>query len=628
MRILFLSVAVFAAAAVAAETAMVGGSVRVELGAVNAALIERGGETLAVYGAPADAESVDTVLFTHHRRDAAADGIEWVQRGAEAVVPAAEADSFAKADKFWREYVTKRFHDYMQQSSKILTESIQPARTVSGGDAFEWNGLAFEVLSTPGYTRGAVTYLCELDSRRVAFTGDLIYGDGKIIDIYSLQDAIPEAKIRGYHGYAGRIADVIASLRKLEAAKPDVLVPARGPVIEDPAAAVTRLVARLQAVYRNYLSTNALLWYFGEEHIQACADRVFGEGAGVEKMGIVEQVEENLPEWLIAKGNTRLLVSKTGRGFLLDCGYTGVIEWVNGMIAEGELTQLDGIYITHYHDDHTDQAGAGAAEFGCPVYATQIQADILRNPSAYRMPALTGYPIKDLTVMGEGVAMKWNEFTLTFMDYPGQTLYHGGLLVEHADGTRILFAGDSFTPSGIDDYCLLNRNLMHDGMGYFYCLDALERMAPGCWIVNQHVEPLFRYTPAQIEYLRGQYAKRRELLADLFPWDDPNYGIDEQWARLYPYGQTAKPGGTVPVSVVLFNHSPGAREFRVRLNAPAGWGGREGTLVIPPREEASLTFEYTVPGAGFESPAAITADIESEGMAFREWCEAMVVAGE
>ena len=73
-----------------------------------------------------------------------------------------------------------------------------------------------KVLATPGFTRGAVSYVGTVEGRRVGFTGDLIMGDGKIFDLYSFQDAIPAAKVGGYHGYGGRLADLISSLQKAD----------------------------------------------------------------------------------------------------------------------------------------------------------------------------------------------------------------------------------------------------------------------------------------------------------------------------------------------------------------------------------------------------------------------------
>jgi hypothetical protein len=139
---------------------------------------------------------------------------------------------------------------------------LKVERWVKDGDEIKWQGITFRVLETPGYTRGSVSYITELDGKRIAFTGDLIYGDGRIFDLYSFQDAISEAQIRGYHGYGSRLAELVSSLRKVAAEKPDVIVPARGPVISQPQEAIDRLVGRVQALYRNYLSTNALHWRY------------------------------------------------------------------------------------------------------------------------------------------------------------------------------------------------------------------------------------------------------------------------------------------------------------------------------------------------------------------------------
>jgi glyoxylase-like metal-dependent hydrolase (beta-lactamase superfamily II) len=139
------------------------------------------------------------------------------------------------------------------------------------------------VLDARGYTRGAVAYLFEVDGRRIACTGDLIYGDGKILDLYSLQDAIAEPKEDGYHGYGARAGELIANLRAIAARKPDVLVPARGPVIRDPQAAIVRLVQRLEAVFASHFEVDALRWYRGDERPLGMAARILG-GRNVEWM--------------------------------------------------------------------------------------------------------------------------------------------------------------------------------------------------------------------------------------------------------------------------------------------------------------------------------------------------------
>src|SRR6266849_539590 len=105
-----------------------------------------------------------------------------------------------------------------------------------------------------GRTRDAVTYLIEIDGKRVACVGDLIYGDGRILDLFSLQDAIPQVQEDGYHGWAARAGDVVQSLRKISQWKPDILIPARGPVIRDPDEAIETLIRRLQAVFASHFA--------------------------------------------------------------------------------------------------------------------------------------------------------------------------------------------------------------------------------------------------------------------------------------------------------------------------------------------------------------------------------------
>ena len=51
-----------------------------------------------------------------------------------------------------------------------------------------------------------------------------------------------------------------------------------------------------------------------------------------------------------------------------------------------------------------------------------------------------------------------------------QMYNHGGLLVETDGHEPVFFIGDSFSPSGIDDYCLMNQNLMREDSGYFSLL--------------------------------------------------------------------------------------------------------------------------------------------------------------
>ena len=170
-----------------------------------------------------------------------------------------------------------------------------------GGEVLDLDGVRVEVIDTPGYTRGAVSYWLETGGRRIACTGDLIYDQGRLFDLSSLQDAIPEAKARGYHGYGARVGELIESLRKIAARQPDVLVPAHGPLIENPQEAIGRLVARLQALMASHFATDALRWYWGDDNLRIRSRKAL-DGRPVDSMPMAEQ--RPLPDWAVAIGNS------------------------------------------------------------------------------------------------------------------------------------------------------------------------------------------------------------------------------------------------------------------------------------------------------------------------------------
>ena len=237
-------------------------------GPVNGVSIERDGHRVVFYGDPDDKlQDVEKLFLTHHRRDVAWAALPLADKGVRVVAPAAELPFFNVAEGFWQEFRGTRFHNYAQQSTKILTKNLTVQEPAVSRSPIDWRGLTIEVLDTPGYTRGAVSYIVELGGRRIALTGDLILAGGRILDLYSLQDSIEETETRGYHGYAARAADVLKSLRRIVAVDPDIVVPVRGPVIRDVQGDIAILQDRIQRLFRAYFRTDALRWYWGEANL-------------------------------------------------------------------------------------------------------------------------------------------------------------------------------------------------------------------------------------------------------------------------------------------------------------------------------------------------------------------------
>jgi len=598
-------------------------SVRVSQKAVNGVFVKRNGATLVVYGDPDNKiKRADMVLFTHFRRDVIWAGRKLVQNGSPAVIPDEEKAFFTSGDSVWTNLSQTRFHDYYCQTSKIGIVPFNGERPVKGGEILKWQDIDIIVLKTPGYTRGSVSYIMDIDGKRLAFTGDLIYSDGKIPDLYSFQDSL--RSIGGYHGYAARLGHLISSLQIIAGQKPDVIIPARGAIITDPDASIQKLIQRIRSVYQNYLSISAYRWYY-PERMNIMSDHVLGRDSHVDWMPYAV-IEKNPPPWYMHISNTNLIIADDSTGFLIDCGARGTFEKLVQLKQSGRLKSIDGIFITHYHDDHTNYINSVAKEFGCPVYATTELKEILENPGAFNLPCLTTESMTNLNIMQDGQKMSWKDFTLTFRFFPGQTIYHDALLFEKSNGESIFFIGDSFTPSGIDDYCLLNRNLLHPGTGYLYCIDILKKLPGKVLLANQHVEPLFSFSEQQLDRMTDLLLERNSFLKDLFPWDNVNYGTDEQWVSVYPYSQKVTPGETVEYTVRIFNHSETIKTYIIDPDVPEGFKLDQETasIVIKPQTEGEQSFEIRVAKEATPGISLMLTGIKTGNWDLREWSEALI----
>jgi glyoxylase-like metal-dependent hydrolase (beta-lactamase superfamily II) len=596
---------------------------RFEKGPLNSVTIEGAGQRLVVYGSATP--GADQVLMTHMRRDLTEFARAAVGTGGKVAAPRSVAAFLADPSAHWTAWWDKRNDYYDQQVTRLPIAPLAVADPVAEGDRLAGpGGLEFRVMETPGYTREGITYLVEVDGKKIGFSGDLILAGGRVPDLYSFQDAIPEAKIGGYHGYGGRLGQLVRSLEKLAAEKPDLLVPIRGEIITDPQGDIATLIRQVRAIYANYLSTNALNWYFKEERLTAAGRLVLGAEAAVELMDYSEHVE--LPDWCKHLGTTKLLLAGDGSGFVLDCGGPGPLGDLRKALADGLVTRIEGIFVTHTHNDHSAAVAEAAREFDCPVYAVAEVADVLENPGAWFLPGTSANAVDEVTVLADGERMSWKNYEFTAHFFPGQMYNHGALLVERSDHAPVFFIGDSFSPSGIDDYCLMNRNLMRDDTGYFLCFKKVRSLPAGSWLVNQHIPHLFRFTPERLDLLESRYRERADLINALTPWDDPNFAIDERWASFYPYGQEIEPGKEGSLELRLWNHSTRDREIRVKLHLPEGVSAArsEVSLTIPARREGSMTFPLSIADDAEPGVSVITADIAGDDFNLKQWAEALV----
>ncbi|HPU05313.1 MAG TPA: MBL fold metallo-hydrolase [Thermogutta sp.] len=579
----------------------------------NEALLIDCGDVGTFEWAAAAGIKVNKVLVTHHHREQVM-GLLSEETNAEVLVSAAEEKYFTDVAQYWLA-PSSRWHIYNQRPHHwMLPQSVKVAGVLKGGESLTWGSATIKVLETPGHTDGSVSFLVAVDGLRVVFCGDLLYGPGQVPDLYCLQKGLHRGQRRtsDYHGFLGARETVKESLHRVLGQQPDLVVTSAGGVIEKPEVGLQLLIERLDSLYDTYVSTSALRHYFPElfEEFQGRADH------------LPFRPQLAPPAYLRHIGTSWIIRSQDGAAFVMDCGSPRVIEALEKMITAGEITRVEGLWITHYHDDHVDAVPQFLEKFACPCYTVRPVAEVITRPMAWRLPCISPSVVRVDRVLADGEFFSWHEFRMTPFDFPGQTLYHGALFAENATD-KLLFVGDSFTPAGIDDYCIQNRNFLHDGSGFLRCLDLISQLKP-THMFNCHVDSAFTFRPEDCQAIKERLQQRRELLKAILPWRDFHFGTDELWVRCDPYEQTASPGDKAVLDLVILNHLTEALDVHVRVVPPASWSGERlpsalrswqdwQQVSIAGRKEGRISQEIFVPKSTAPGRYVVMVDIAIPG---------------
>jgi glyoxylase-like metal-dependent hydrolase (beta-lactamase superfamily II) len=291
--------------------------------------------------------------------------------------------------------------------------------------------LGLKSLATPGHGKNALTFLAEVEGRKVAFCGDLIYEEGKLWNWFDCD--------WDYGPQAGQKA-LLASARRLLAEKCDLLLPAHGEPIGDPHRALSTLIARLEAVLHDESNSEALLNFPEKDS----------------PMHGWHELSPHLHQW--KTGNCAALISSSGHALLID---DGLCFWqpepqrqehhraqIQNLKSSLGITHIELCIPTHYHGDHTENIPSLVEEEGTRVLCLDLVADAIEYPHKYNLAAaLPWYGTLHDTVpihqrVESGTTLRWREYELELFHLGGQTFYHAGISAR-VDGARVLFCGDA-----------------------------------------------------------------------------------------------------------------------------------------------------------------------------------------
>lgn len=552
---------------------------------------------------------ITDVLVTHFHRDNAQGLARAASAGIRIWVPPVEEELFTRAGERWESQRTE--HDYdVRQLSFSLLESVAVAGTV---DEYRWRdygGVRVFALPTPGHTVGSVSYLAELDGRRVAFTGDLLYEGGKVWSLAATQWS--------YGGVEGQAATIL-SCRILARHAPERLLPSHGEPIDDPAGALADTSRRLTEIME----------------LRRQAERPW-----------------NLEQWLdrpwepltprLLRNRTSIaacfaLLSDSGAALLIDWGYdlwTGLtlgldrsgnrplLESIGSLKRDHGVTHVEAVVTTHYHDDHVAGLNLLRAVEGTEVWSPANVAPILEDPHLYDLPCLWHEPIPVDRVLGLEETVRWHEYELTSYALPGHTLYAAAIAFE-VDGRRVLATGDQQGGSGglepdTLNYQYRNRFRIDD---YVQSAELYARLRPE-FLITGHWAPR-EVDEAYLQRLLDDGRRLAALHRELLPLDDVDLGAEGFAARMSPYRSAVGSGDEVPLRVELRNPFARAEHATVALAVPAGWTVQPASreVDLAPLGGATVQFVVTPQGAG---RGVVGADVTVGDVSFGQQGEALV----
>ncbi len=493
-------------------------------------------------------DQVEKVLLTHHHRDSLA------------AVPLLTANVFApKASaayldpklvaRYWREAIPLRnsrtAYLVIAKGLPTIVCSLSDGQTLTFGD---WR---IEVIATPGHSPDHVAYLAEntKDKKKLLFVGDALARRGKLWSPYTTDwDHWTDAGLR----------PAAESLRKLAKLEADLVLPARGPVIDRDIAQTCRFTAEL-------IDENAFL----RSYERYTRDRLKNppkyrflapEQAGSNGSLPWSRLSKNL--WLT--GNTYVLRSKEGPCLVVDPWDPHSEKQIPKLQKDEQLGRVEVVLCSHAHFDHYDGTYVLLQRDKPEVWTLDEVARPLADPFRLRAPFLDARPLPIAKRLRDGETVRWREYELKFHFLPGQSLFTMGVETT-IDGKRCLFTADNFFHhdlySGTGGWMGLNRS---GPTLYEQSARKVLALAPD-WILAEHGSAMeFNAEDFQRRITWAQVSGK--VADDLSGSGDHRHDWNPHHVRIEPILLRGQPGGSVSAELVVENLLKRSRKLSIQLD--------------------------------------------------------------
>jgi glyoxylase-like metal-dependent hydrolase (beta-lactamase superfamily II) len=555
-------------------------------------------------------DRVSDVLVTHHHRDVVQGLARARAAGIRIWVPPTERDLVARADEHWQARPLDNVYDLREDRFTVLEDVaidgvVEPYRSRRYGP--------FDVITlpTPGHTPGSVSYVIDVDGRRLAFTGDLIAAPGKVPSLAATQWT--------YTGIEGLGSTILSGLDLLDQA-PDRILPGRGAPIDDPSAAIALLNERVQAL----IDLRSPEWNLSRLRATPYLE-----------------LSSHLLRNRTSVSNSYALLSESGAALLIDFGYdftTGLpsgtdrssrVPWLQTIPALKRLHGVDRVEVaipTHYHDDHVAGFNLLRSIEGTQVWVPENMVPMLEDPNRFDLPCLWYEPIAVDRRLAFGQPIRWREYEITVHPLPGHTLFAAAIEFE-VDGRRVLATGDQQDGRWVAGESREQLNYQYrNGFRFDDYVEsaALYRRLRPDLLISGHWLPR-PVTDEYLEHLAWAGAEVARLHRELLPLDEVDFGAGGFGARIEPYRSEVAPGAVVEVDVTIRNPFHRPDQAAVTFVVPDGWSVEpaDRRVTLDAGAEATLGFHVRV-GERPIRRARIAADLTVGTRRFGQQAEALV----
>jgi len=526
-------------------------------------LIDAGSGKVLDYLGQIGISRIDWVVHTHHHRDQCWGDHRLIQKGAGTAVPEYERYLFEEAEEFWNH---KRIYDNYNDRNTFFSigKNIPVKAILKDYETFTWHNYTLEILPAKGHTMGSIAIISEIDGKKIAFTGDLIYEEGKLYQLHAME--------YGYGDMAGLLF-THQSIRNLAAKRVDLLLPSHGPIIEKPDLCIKQLKHRIRRLVRlTFPDKEECL----NEHLYPISNHLLWGGA-------------------LTCSNFYVIKSDSGKALFIDYGHAFFEhmhigwdreEWetirfvahhLEELFIEHKIKKIDAVIPSHVHDDHTCGIPYLQKHLGVECWTIKQMAPILENPACWSStPCCYHKPIRIDRRFSDGEEFTWEEYKFRIYHVPGQTEFHS-VITATIDDTKVAFTGDNIFEHSVATWgshteknpiqTQVFRNSFQLSM-HKRCKEVMKKILPER-ICPGHGEP-FYFDKLKTEKYSDYIGQKETLFRELSPEPAEQY-TDLFWARLLPYQSVIKCGEKQEFTLLVRNNFSEAKEFRAQLLPPEDW---------------------------------------------------------